>query len=246
MQISHSLSSAKILYVVEKRSVEIDESCLRLERVKAREFSFPALSADDFTKPRLGRHRQTAVSTDSSALRHARRVAPHRLAASSATLRGSAPPGSDQVGHRTSCVKSLDRLAVSAPATGKPNACGRKAACDVCGASCSALVRSRPPPLIAPARDRALSAAVVLSCCTVERRRSASAGVSTRTVVESSPSIVPIASVDRVGGASSVDAHDSYLVDPASSHMLVSKIKPCMSKHRPLHGEAANGSLGHP
>ena len=23
---------------------------------------------------------------------------------------------------------------------------------------------------------------------------------------------------------------DSYLVDPASSHMLVSKIKPCMSK----------------
>jgi len=28
--------------------------------------------------------------------------------------------------------------------------------------------------------------------------------------------------------------------------MLVSKIKPCMSKHKPLHGEAANGSLGHP
>ena len=25
----------------------------------------------------------------------------------------------------------------------------------------------------------------------------------------------------------------SYLVDPASSHMLVSKIKPCMSKHTP-------------
>ena len=24
---------------------------------------------------------------------------------------------------------------------------------------------------------------------------------------------------------------DSYLVDPASSHMLVSKIKPCMYKH---------------
>ena len=41
-------------------------------------------------------------------------------------------------------------------------------------------------------------------------------------------------------------ARNSYLVDPASSHMLVSKIKPCMSKHRPLHGEAANGSLGHP
>jgi hypothetical protein len=26
---------------------------------------------------------------------------------------------------------------------------------------------------------------------------------------------------------------DIYLVDPASSHMLVSKIKPCMSKHMP-------------
>ena len=26
--------------------------------------------------------------------------------------------------------------------------------------------------------------------------------------------------------------HDSYLVDPASSHMLVSKIKPCMSKYK--------------
>ena len=28
-------------------------------------------------------------------------------------------------------------------------------------------------------------------------------------------------------------AHDSYLVDPASSHMLVSKTKPCMSKYKP-------------
>ena len=28
--------------------------------------------------------------------------------------------------------------------------------------------------------------------------------------------------------------HDSYLVDPASSHMLVSKIKPCMSKYKQL------------
>ena len=34
-----------------------------------------------------------------------------------------------------------------------------------------------------------------------------------------------------------------YLVDPASSHMLVSKIKPCMSKYKPIHGETANGSL---
>ena len=36
---------------------------------------------------------------------------------------------------------------------------------------------------------------------------------------------------------------DSYLVDPASSHMLVSKIKPCMSKFTLFYGETANGSL---
>ena len=36
---------------------------------------------------------------------------------------------------------------------------------------------------------------------------------------------------------------DSYLVDPASSHMLVSKIKPCMSKYKRLYCETANGSL---
>ena len=33
------------------------------------------------------------------------------------------------------------------------------------------------------------------------------------------------------------------LVDPASSHMLVSKIKPCMSQYKLLSGETANGSL---
>ena len=32
----------------------------------------------------------------------------------------------------------------------------------------------------------------------------------------------------------SEDLYDSYLVDPASSHMLVSKIKPCMSKYKRL------------
>ena len=40
-----------------------------------------------------------------------------------------------------------------------------------------------------------------------------------------------------------VAQRDSYLVDPASSHMLVSKIKPCMSKYILLHSETANGSL---
>lgn len=36
---------------------------------------------------------------------------------------------------------------------------------------------------------------------------------------------------------------ECYLVDPASSHMLVSKIKPCMSKYILFDGETANGSL---
>ena len=34
-----------------------------------------------------------------------------------------------------------------------------------------------------------------------------------------------------------------YLVDSASSHMLVSKIKPCMSKYKQVYCETANGSL---
>jgi hypothetical protein len=38
-------------------------------------------------------------------------------------------------------------------------------------------------------------------------------------------------------------AYDCYLVDSASSHMLVSKIKPCMSKYKQLYRETANGSL---
>ena len=38
-------------------------------------------------------------------------------------------------------------------------------------------------------------------------------------------------------------AGGSYLVDSASSHMLVSKIKPCMSKYKQLYSETANGSL---
>ena len=33
------------------------------------------------------------------------------------------------------------------------------------------------------------------------------------------------------------------LVDPASSHMLISKIKPCMSKYKFLYNETANSSL---
>ena len=46
-----------------------------------------------------------------------------------------------------------------------------------------------------------------------------------------------------LGAASQDPANDSYLVDSASSHMLVSKIKPCMSKYKQLYRETANGSL---
>ena len=35
-----------------------------------------------------------------------------------------------------------------------------------------------------------------------------------------------------MGDAAGSGLNDSYLVDPASSHMLVSKIKPCMSKYK--------------
>ena len=37
------------------------------------------------------------------------------------------------------------------------------------------------------------------------------------------------------GNAVNCDFGNSYLVDPASSHMLVSKIKPCMSKYKQLY-----------
>ena len=45
------------------------------------------------------------------------------------------------------------------------------------------------------------------------------------------------------GRPPAVPGQDSYLVDSASSHMLVSKIKQCMSKYKQLYGETANGSL---
>ena len=44
-------------------------------------------------------------------------------------------------------------------------------------------------------------------------------------------------------GSSIVVGHIGYLVDSASSHMLVSKIKPCMSKYKQIYCETANGSL---
>ena len=49
----------------------------------------------------------------------------------------------------------------------------------------------------------------------------------------------------RAGTTGPLSLCQKNLVDPASSHMLVSKIKPCMSQYEPLHGEIAYGSLKH-
>ena len=54
--------------------------------------------------------------------------------------------------------------------------------------------------------------------------------------------LMPLAGVSASVGASK-RASRTNLVDPASSHMLVSKIKPCMSQYKLLYGETANGSL---
>ena len=48
---------------------------------------------------------------------------------------------------------------------------------------------------------------------------------------------------ERLGFAPDAEWRCTNLVDPASSHMLVSKIKPCMSQYKLLYGETANGSL---
>ena len=61
-----------------------------------------------------------------------------------------------------------------------------------------------------------------------------------------SPSLVQFRPLRRSAGRtvnSAQSAYDCYLVDSASSHMLVSKIKPCMSKYKQLYRETANGSL---
>jgi hypothetical protein len=56
------------------------------------------------------------------------------------------------------------------------------------------------------------------------------------TLVLSLWSTLRVVTVNNVHGEGrSVDLRKgSYLVDPASSHMLVSKIKPCMSKYKLL------------
>ena len=73
--------------------------------------------------------------------------------------------------------------------------------------------------------------------CANETSRTGAQSLSTEALAGSK--LVPISSSLLSGS----DAGHSYLVDPASSHMLVSKIKPCMSKYILLHSETANGSL---
>ncbi len=61
---------------------------------------------------------------------------------------------------------------------------------------------------------------------------------------DSDPKVInPIALRAKRAAVRRPVSNGSYLVDPASSHMLVSKIKPCMSKYKQLYGETANGSL---
>ena len=52
--------------------------------------------------------------------------------------------------------------------------------------------------------------------------------------VRGAPQRVPPVPGGAAGGGA-FDVKGSYLVDPASSHMLVSKIKPCMSKYKLLY-----------
>ena len=44
-----------------------------------------------------------------------------------------------------------------------------------------------------------------------------------------------LVTADLISYSFKVSQNGSYLVDPASSHMLVSKIKPCMSKYKLLY-----------
>lgn len=69
------------------------------------------------------------------------------------------------------------------------------------------------------------------------RRRLLLAGAGRRQDTISAHSALPGVSRPCAGASlrsGSVRGEGSYLVDPASSHMLVSKIKPCMSKYKLL------------
>ena len=91
-------------------------------------------------------------------------------------------------------------------------------------------VQSRSPPLVLPGGQGCKSAREALRSSVCSR-----GGIGVCRVGAQAPPRLPVPC--RSG------RRISYLADPASSHMLVSKIKPCMSKYRPKQGETANGSL---
>lgn len=93
----------------------------------------------------------------------------------------------------------------------------------------------------AEVRSRKRSCPAVAECSQWKRTT-----VNVLRVAPTEARVLKLGSRWRLAVGRRVQITDRYLVDPASSHMLVSKIKPCMSKLIPLHGEAANGSLGHP
>jgi hypothetical protein len=56
-----------------------------------------------------------------------------------------------------------------------------------------------------------------------------------RKVIMNSVSLKASVRHTRVDDGRESGLESSYLVDPASSHMLVSKIKPCMSKYKQIY-----------
>ena len=163
------------------------------------------------------------------------------------------------------CRYELDSLEYSGPATGTRKAHGKAKAA---AASSSAAVSSQSTTTSSSFRisrvrgsgsRRKESAAA--AAAGEDTRRPLDGLVSYRSLALLASSTSATTRTDEGGGGgarplvgrpparppeTSETRDDSYLVDPASSHMLVSKIKPCMSKHELLHSEAANGSLGHP
>ena len=109
---------------------------------------------------------------------------------------------------------------------------------EVAFASCLGCLSRKAKPASQALASRRLTTVRLLAHTplnAVARARTRSAARQTLRLALSRPPPPP----GRRGGRQT----SSYLVDPASSHMLVSKIKPCMSKYKPPHGETANGSL---
>jgi hypothetical protein len=116
--------------------------------------------------------------------------------------------GSKQLGHE------LRRLAFARLATGAARGLGRRS--DPCPSDVSlTLLRSRA------LAGKGLERFLPRLCRTILRIRASLA--STR-----------VPGAPAAGRAPATSSVVNYLVDPASSHMLVSKIKPCMSKYKLL------------